>query len=294
MEVCVSLNTSACHDISDNTGSSTDPHNQNQLISSNLSVGELETCLTAFLNIEDIDIPNRGVNLSPATNDICNVVKEDKCKDSDNSKSCNSACEKSLGKSATFPPPREGKSTIDGFSSGKETEEKGFTAAISKANASADSVNQGPSRSISLPTPTKLVSAMKGSREKQGLPPKNSSVTWAPDVYDPIPTSVSHFPSYKNQRYRSGGKRSGKNKQKRGGKSSRGSTGDKDKKQAKKNGGSSSKSKPLDDNSGVAGFSEPKVDAVDFNVGSSPDPFCGSSFLKKSVTKLHFPVAEAT
>ena len=38
----------------------------------------------------------------------------------------------------------------------------------------------------------KLISAMKGSREKQGLPVEKLSVKWAPDVFDPPATSQSH------------------------------------------------------------------------------------------------------
>lgn len=134
--------------------------------------------------------------------------------------------------------------------------------------------------------PMKVVPAIKGSREKQGIPPKKLSVTWAPDVYDPIPTSASHVPSNKN---RSNGKKSGKYKHKgSSGKSSRGSKGGKDKKQVRKNGGGSTKLKPFHEDCGV-GFGE----GQDFDVGS-PDPFCGSSFLKNSVTKMHFPVGEAT
>lgn len=137
-------------------------------------------------------------------------------------------------------------------------------------------------------TTLKPPSAMKGSREKQGVLPKKLTVTWAPDVYDPIPTSVSHVPSSKNQ-YRSNGKRYGKNKQKNGGKNSRGKGKDKDKKQGKKNnGGNTSKLKPLNNS-----FSEPETAIINYNAVST-DPFCGSSFLKESVQNLHFPVAEAT
>ena len=43
------------------------------------------------------------------------------------------------------------------------------------------------------------MSALKGSREKQGLSPKKLTVTWAPDVYDPPPTSVLHTVRSKKQ-----------------------------------------------------------------------------------------------
>ncbi|KAK4349092.1 hypothetical protein RND71_031847 [Anisodus tanguticus] len=158
-----------------------------------------------------------------------------------------------------------------------------------------------------LLTASKLVSAIKGSREKQGKPPKKLAVTWAPDVYDPIPTAVSHVPS-KVQRHRSDNRKNGKYKQKSNSKSSGGSKG-KDKKQGRKHGGSTKRSyHPLDDNHvmSCSSFHSPEdnttahssglqAGAVDYDdIGSALDPFCGSSFLKKSVTKLHFPVAEAS
>ncbi|CAI9762039.1 unnamed protein product [Fraxinus pennsylvanica] len=139
-----------------------------------------------------------------------------------------------------------------------------------------------------------LVSAMKGSREKQGILPKKLSVTWAPEVYDPVPSAVSHVVSSKNHRHRSDSRKYGKTKQKGGGKSSRGSKG-KDKKQARKNVGSASSRsfKSLDDHNIVHGFDEPLAGIENFDVGS-PVAFCGSSFLKSSVTNLHYPVTEAT
>ncbi|KAK4730662.1 hypothetical protein R3W88_023650 [Solanum pinnatisectum] len=172
--------------------------------------------------------------------------------------------------------------------------------------ADAKSTDLPYSCSISSPTALKLVSAIKGSREKQGKPPKKLSVTWAPDVYDPIPTAVSHVPN-KVQRHRSDHRKNGKNKQKSNGKSSRGSKG-KEKKQGRKHGGSARRSYyPLKDNDIMtcssfhslednitAHSSGLQAGAMDYDIGSPPDSFCGSSFLKKSVTKLHFPVAEAS
>ncbi|KAL7264529.1 hypothetical protein ACSBR1_002480 [Camellia fascicularis] len=45
---------------------------------------------------------------------------------------------------------------------------------------------------VSIPTSLNVVSAMKGSREKQGLQVEKMSVSWAADVYDPPPISQSH------------------------------------------------------------------------------------------------------
>ncbi|XVF55328.1 hypothetical protein PTKIN_Ptkin06aG0028300 [Pterospermum kingtungense] len=160
---------------------------------------------------------------------------------------------------------------------------------------SEDSVQSPYSRSVSLPTPLKLVSALKGSREKQGLSPKNLTVTWAPDVYDPLPTSVLHTVRSKKQqksKKKNDKKKNGK-KGHKGNNSSRGSCsgGGKDNnKQLRRGVGSSDRCyKPLDVEDRIANTSG---DLDDFNVGS-PDPYCGSSFLKKSPTRMHYSVAEA-
>lgn len=113
-------------------------------------------------------------------------------------------------------------------------------------------------------------------------------------MYDPVPTSVSHVPSNRNQSYRSNSKRYGKSKQKSSSKSSSRSSSSKgkDKKQVRKSSSSSTRLKPFYEAFG-ASFSESQVESVDFDVGT-PDPFCGSSFLKQSVRNIHFSVAEAT
>ncbi|XVE76333.1 hypothetical protein DITRI_Ditri12bG0163600 [Diplodiscus trichospermus] len=96
---------------------------------------------------------------------------------------------------------------------------------------SEDTVQSPCSRSVSLPTPLKLVSALKGGREKQGLSHKKLTVTWAPNVYDPAPTSVLHtVRGKKRQKSKKNNdkKKNGKKGQK-GNNSSHGSGGDKKK-----------------------------------------------------------------
>ncbi|GFP98354.1 hypothetical protein PHJA_001979300 [Phtheirospermum japonicum] len=287
MEVFIPSKTSHCPETSISGGSSaTDPHNliQNK---ENLSMTDLKTCLTELMNVEQTRISTGGFNLAPEKNDISTEVRESECKDS----------EKCLSKSATFPPPRVPKLSGEVFAGEKGKPEEDVTYEVSDGNGLAKTFDRCYSRSTSLPVPLKLVSAMKGSREKQqGTPsPKKLSVTWAPDVYDPIPTSVSHVPSDKNQRYRN--KKYGKyNKQKSSGKSSRGSKSKDSKKQGRnRSGGGSSKLKqPFHVEGGVILGEPPQVGPLDYNNVGSPDPFCGSSFLKQSVTKLHYPVAEAT
>ncbi|KAF2288726.1 hypothetical protein GH714_011610 [Hevea brasiliensis] len=129
-----------------------------------------------------------------------------------------------------------------------------------------------------------LVSAMKGSREKLGASPRKLTVSWAPDVYDPIPNSLSHTVKSNQKKSR---KDKGSNK-KNGKKSQKGnSKGGKDKKQFRKTGGSAR----LDKCYKIMNTLDATEDLGEFDVGS-PD-YCGSSFLKKSPTNFHYSIAEA-
>ncbi|KAB2630706.1 hypothetical protein D8674_008225 [Pyrus ussuriensis x Pyrus communis] len=187
---------------------------------------------------------------------------------------------KCLNKCATFPNP----------------------TGVLSPNASASIVKEEPKealcgdehhhqtclRSVSLPAPSKLLSALKGSREKEGLSPGKLSVNWAPDVYDPPATSMSHTVTGKKQQ-KSKNKKNWKKDGKKGQKSS--SSRGKDKKQYRKSGASERCHRSLD----------PRETLVDTNNGfgelvvGSPDQhsYCGSAFLKNSLTNVHYPVAEA-
>ncbi|KAK8632240.1 hypothetical protein V6N13_072635 [Hibiscus sabdariffa] len=187
---------------------------------------------------------------------------------------------KCLAKSASFP-------------SAVPAEEDEIATALQKMFME-DSV-QTYSRSVSLPTPLKLVSALKGSREKQGLPPKKLTVKWAPDVYDPPPTSVLHTVRNKKQpkskKKKNDKKKNGKKGQK-GNNAGRGSgVGGKDNKHCGGSGCSDRCYKPPPEvhQDRLANSS---IDLDGFKV-DSPDPYCGSSFLKKSPTQMHYSVAEA-
>lgn len=164
--------------------------------------------------------------------------------------------------------------------------------------------NKSLSRSSSLPTNRKLVSALKGGREKEGMPPKKLSVSWAPDVYDPLPTSVSHYPKKKSQKHYKSSKKNGKGKQKA--KNTRGSGGSKDKKHNnnRKNGGSSERSMSSysdKDNDRAMSSNNHKLPLgfLDFEhhgdeIGGH-EPNCGSSFRGKACGgTVHFAYAEAT
>ncbi|KAL9261793.1 hypothetical protein AKJ16_DCAP05676 [Drosera capensis] len=154
--------------------------------------------------------------------------------------------------------------------------------------------NASFSRSVSLPTPRKLVSAMKGSRE-EGAPLKKLSVSWAPDVYDPPPTSVSHLPKKKTQQQFKNNKKHGKGKQK--GKNMRNGGGSpKDKKHNRKVSGTSEGYSVsfVDADLALPRNTKSSVSPVDFDNGEdSSDSSCASSFLRKSCGTLRVAYAEA-
>ncbi|CAN1775455.1 hypothetical protein LINPERHAP1_LOCUS13336 [Linum perenne] len=136
-----------------------------------------------------------------------------------------------------------------------------------------------------------IKSALKGSREKQGKEAKQLSVTWAPDVYDPVPNSLCHTvkssSKKKSRKDKDRDKKSGKKGQKSNGSSSRGSSS-KDKKQIRRKPAKSYKALDMDDD----GYGDTSSSSsIGFDV-TSPD-YCGSSFLKQSVTEFHYSVAEA-
>lgn len=136
--------------------------------------------------------------------------------------------------------------------------------------------------------PLKLLSAMKGSREKEGLSAGKLTVKWAPDVYDPPVTLMSHTVKG-NKQQKSRNKKNWKRDGKKGQRSnaSRG----KDKKQYRKGGASERCHRSLDARETIADTNDEFGDLV---VGSrEPHSYCGSSFLKNSLSNMHYPVAEA-
>ncbi|XP_071706091.1 uncharacterized protein [Rutidosis leptorrhynchoides] len=280
MEICshIGLSTDKIKDIhrlSMNTPGST------HAVLSVLSVDELSADVTKFLKIQDA-----------TEEDLSSSLPHQSCEFQENDTYVKSHCNQT-----TTPAPEKCLSKCATFSSSSKT--------LSPQNAiSSELLIHGdnnksldPSGLHSTPTTThmKPVSAMKGSREKRGVaPPVKLTVKWAPDVYDPIPTSVSHVTT--NNRSSRHSKKNSRNKQKSGSKSSKGSKG-KDKKQVRKRGGNSNSSgmgyKMLDYEEEMVDFRqhEPRID---FHVGN-PDQLCGSSFLKRYGTSLHLSsVAEAT
>jgi len=92
------------------------------------------------------------------------------------------------------------------------------------ASDGLSSLKPGNPTSTSI-TSLPVVSSMKGSREKRGLHVENLSVRWAPDVYDPTPTSQCHTVKSYNQHCPKMSKKSSRHKHK--GKSARSNSVDK-------------------------------------------------------------------
>ncbi|CAD6273229.1 unnamed protein product [Miscanthus lutarioriparius] len=198
------------------------------------------------------------------------------------SKSISLDVKKGLQKCATFPP-----------SSGQAQQEDGSCCHADDGLTGAPAYE----RSVSLPHPTlKLIPAMKGGREKNGIasPTENRHVKWAPDVYDPPVTSVCRSVTNSYQR-RSKHRNKEKNKQKK-----------KHKGKSKKNQQNSTQNSSVlqvpdlglkgvsttGGQSSVDDLSKHEAGIMD-SMGSQ-EAKCGSSFLRESVAKMHFSIAEAS
>jgi len=167
-----------------------------------------------------------------------------------------------------------------------------------------DLANNSLRHSVPLPTCGKIVSAMKGSREKEGISPRKLSVSWAPDVYDPPPTSLSHCPKKKiltRQQIKSN-KKHGKGKQK-GKNAHGGGSGPKEKKHYRKVGGRSDRcldayaeSDRVISSKGYKSSAE--LLDFDYDDGDddddlyTPDSKCGSSCQGKNRGSVRFAYAE--
>lgn len=115
---------------------------------------------------------------------------------------------------------------------------------------------------------------MKGSREKRGILRETLTVKWAPDVYDPPPTLISHsVKSKSSQKYKNK-----KNEKRNGRKGQRGNHSQ---------GGSGKDKKHIHKSTKISGK------FGNYEVGSS-NSYCGSSFRQKSRTEVHYSIAEAS
>ncbi|WOL16249.1 hypothetical protein Cni_G25036 [Canna indica] len=201
--------------------------------------------------------------------------------------------QKTLSKSATFPSSMEvdvEDLSVDGCCIATMT---GFQDQCS----SSSSNNPFYARSVSLPASSKLISAMKGSRSQNGSPSNlKLHVKWAPDVYDPPCTSMSHTLK-KNYHQRPKAKKRDSNKHKHKGRSTRGNNSE------KRNANKSSinniaepvnpRLQAAGDSLLLNGYGKSNVEGVDYAV-SNQDSKCGSSFLREALSKVHISMAEAT
>ncbi|CAL0309830.1 unnamed protein product [Lupinus luteus] len=239
------------------------------------SLSNLESTVTESLHIQ---VAQKTESASKG-NDIYNVAEKNSFKGfKQQGRKLN---KQRMRKSATFPVPEK----MLPSSSSDEEAKTSFTEPLSK-----NSANQNYLHSLSLPDPSTVISAMKGSREKHGKQQMKLTVKWAPDVYDPIPTLMSH--TVKNKKpQKSKKKRNEKKNGKKGqkGNSSRGGNG-KDKKQCCKLGETSDLCDKSFDSVGKVIEPSTEIDTLDVRIHDSS---CGTSFLKKSVTELHYSVAEA-
>ncbi|XP_048429428.1 uncharacterized protein LOC103965746 isoform X2 [Pyrus x bretschneideri] len=228
---------------------------------------------------ESIDVKGVGVVEHAPDGDNTSGVEKRNTYEVPNAQQGN-VTQKCLNKCATFPIPT-GVLSPNASSIVKEEPEEVLCG--------DENHHHAYSRSVSLPSPSKLLSALKGSRAKEGLSPGKLSVKWAPDVYDPPATSMSHTVTGKKQQ-KSKNKKNWKKDGKKGQKSS--SSRGKDKKQYRKSGSSGRCYRSMD----------PRETLVDTNNGfgelvlGSPDrpSYCGSSILKNSLANMHYPVAEAS
>ncbi|KAL8129763.1 hypothetical protein V2J09_018918 [Rumex salicifolius] len=274
-------------------------------------VSQLRSALNVALQVKNAEEesnidPHLGAN---GCSDMTVTEMSEESRDSEHDKNPLNAppsiSVKCLCKSATFPV----------------MDHNSYTSADIKGKAQAfgseSQENVSCLRTMSLPVLRKIIPAMKGSREKEGLPVRKLSVSWAPDVYDPLPSSVSHLPKKKNSQQYRNNKKHGKGKNK--GKHSRGSNSNSSKKDNKKHHqeeplmGRSFTVDPIEvadtekknfamdpipvEGSEKISSSNHKsaVELLDFdNDVDSPESNCGSSFLRKSRGTLHFPYAETT
>ncbi|KAK9061470.1 hypothetical protein SSX86_018651 [Deinandra increscens subsp. villosa] len=282
MDIYSHIGLSATDNINDHHGSCKNTVRSTHAVLKPLSVDELSVDVTKFLNIQDAIEENSSSSTPHKSNEFQKKDFHDNFLQ---------------GQIKTQSPKRI--LSKHAPSSGKTISHQDvITSELSTHGDNNRSDDPSGFCSISLPAHLKLVSAMKGSREKQGAtPPVKLTVKWAPDVYDPVPTSVSHVVS--NSRSSSKhSKKNSKSRQKHASKSSRGCKS-KDKKQVRKRSGNTSSS-----SSGMSykfGHEEEFVEfhehehqpgGIDFR---NPDQLCGSSFIKRYGASLRISsVAEAT
>ncbi|KAL8193311.1 hypothetical protein R6Q57_026892 [Mikania cordata] len=284
MDICSHIGLSATDNINDHHGSCKNRVGSTHGVLKHLSVDELSVDVTKFLYIQDAIEEDLSSSTPHSSNEFQN----------------RDSCDKFPQGKITTRSPKKCLSKHEPSSGKTISHQDVITSELSMHGDNIKSHDLSGFCPVSLPSLSKPVSAMKGSREKRGAAlPVKLTVKWAPDVYDPIPTSVSHVVT-NNRSSSKYSKKNSKNKQKHGNKSSRGGKS-KDKKQVRKRGGSSSfsftgMSYKFEPEEELVDFPEHEHQpgGVDFHVGNA-DLLCGSSFMKRYGTSLYISsVAEAT
>ncbi|XP_008807744.2 uncharacterized protein LOC103720010 [Phoenix dactylifera] len=259
----------------------------------NFIVREAGTVPGAFLHAS---------NLGGRLSDPNAISDQEETRDSKEIETCQESCGsvsldanklKSLNKCATFPCSSEAQLDtlpIKGSNEESSTEVQGQPSSTFKSPAY--------SRSMSLPTSLKLVSAMKGGRAQNGVSPTvKLQVKWAPEVYDPPATSLSHtVKKSHHQRPKAKKKDNHKNKHNKG-RSSRGSGLERKRANQSSIG---TVSNPLDMRFPVAGdrllldrFGKSNAEALEYAV-STRESKCGGGFLREALAKVNLSTAEAS
>ncbi|XP_039128575.1 uncharacterized protein LOC120264797 [Dioscorea cayenensis subsp. rotundata] len=244
-----------------------------------LIVQEIGNNFQGMLHICDSSQQLSGNDASLDDDKMDMSIKIRMLQEMNNSVSLDAKVERSLNKFPTFPCPKE----LQNCSAPMNCR-KGLLSRLLDGPTSSKSENPAYARSLSLPPSSSLVSAMKGGREENGICLEMKlHVKWAPEVYDPPSTTMSH--TVKSHQHRPKARRKDQQKHKHKGKSSR------NKHTNKTNGGnkaSTSYTRPRGDNEELlfdgcysSEFTLPSQEAK-----------CGSNFLGNSLTKVQLSTAE--
>ncbi|URE04797.1 hypothetical protein MUK42_19344 [Musa troglodytarum] len=200
--------------------------------------------------------------------------------------------QKALARSATFPSSIEVDAADSSIDGGCRPE----TALQDKCSFTS---NYPPTyeRSASLPASSNLISAMKGSRAQNGSPPNvRLRVKWAPEVYDPPCTLLSHTVK-KSYHLRHKAKRKDRNKHKHKGKSTRGSNTER---RIANRSSATDMAEPVDTRLQITKdvlqlnrHEKSSTEALEYTV-SKQDSQCRSTVLGEALAKVHISMAEAT
>ncbi|KAE9612254.1 hypothetical protein Lal_00022125 [Lupinus albus] len=236
-------------------------------------IRNLESTFCESLHIEDVEKSEHA----SAGYDNCNTGKENLCSGFEQqgaklNMNCLKKCSTLLYPDMILPP-----------SSSDEND-------TSSPESLSDQSPLESNSCLVMPAPLTLVSAMKGSREKQGRSRLKLTVKWASDVYDRVPTLLSR--TVKGKKQHKSRHRSEKKYVKKGQKGypSKGSSSKDKKHYHRKPSSGTSDMWWLDSDSDQ--MLEASTELDDLNVVIH-DSHCGTSFLKQSIEKVHYPVGEA-